>query len=675
MFVLTCNTIAQKRSTAMQSQIKALVVVEVSHVVRRRIDECRRMNGYEARIVECEREKIVVEMNRTFQDKFKRSSTLFGLRVERSKNIVIPLLVSKWDDSEGKIAFDVHSSDVYSSLRDVKSVYMIRPLEILTSYRRMYSCNINGLMNRSPRLVQALLGRPPPKHIFFGDEDVVVTEKDETEDLKENVNGRSRGGSFGEWCALAKNIKQHRRDREEDKIEKIEREEKKIKREKEKTKNVEKQTSLLNTSQRNAISCFLNDNEPLCMIHGPPGTGKTKTIIGMLEMLLLCGHVKSDLRIVVCAPSNKAVYVLLRAYNAKVMSLKKSSSSSSVKPLLVGVEDNLPSDLRPYVTHSLTHITITTTNIHKHRYFVHDAKRHFNSDVSNIKTSLQNAANNNNAERHLKSASETLNELRLKLTSRCPETSKVLRRTVTLLANHLKSFQYRGGLNDFLKLREFQDIAKKLRNDVNDLNEFDLEREWTSRSQLVFCTLACSGRDMLCRRKPCDFLIIDEAAQAVEAECLVAFQLRPRRVLFVGDPNQLSAMAQSDVARRAGYERSTMQRLREDSSVTCNLLRTQYRMNPEISSFPNSQFYENRIVDSDSVCLRSRRFRVLSSSSTIFPSDVACRLVEMKSSILNPYVVFERGVNHFTFSCFNYISLKLQECQLVSLTHRHKKIT
>ena len=116
---------------------------------------------------------------------------------------------------------------------------------------------------------------------------------------------------------------------------------------------------------------------------------------------------------------------------------------------------------------------------------------------------------------------------------------------MTLLSNHLKSFQYRGGLNDFLKLHEFQDIAKKLRNDVSDLNEYDLEREWTSRSQLVFCTLACSGRDMLCRRKPCDFLIIDEAAQAVEAECLVAFQLRPRRVLFVGDPNQLSAMAQS----------------------------------------------------------------------------------------------------------------------------------
>ena len=76
----------------MQSQIKALVVVEASHVVRQRIGECKHSNGYDARIVECEREKIVVEMNNmTFQEKFKRSSTLFGLRVQRSENIVIPV--------------------------------------------------------------------------------------------------------------------------------------------------------------------------------------------------------------------------------------------------------------------------------------------------------------------------------------------------------------------------------------------------------------------------------------------------------------------------------------------------------------------------------------------------------------------------------------------------------
>ena len=528
---------------SMSGQMKALVVVEASHVVRQRVRECRGSDGFGVRVCECDREKIVVEYVRTpsFKDKFKRSSTLFGLRVRRADHDILPIMVRKWDEAEGRIVFDVHS-DVFACLKGMKRLYMIRPLEIMTSYRRMYVCDINGLTNRSPKLVQALLGRPPPKHVFFVDGDQEDNEEIEAE-KHEIVNGRSRGGSFGEWCALARNIKQHRRERKENEFEIAAIEKKKD------SRNSMMKTNL-NTSQTHAISCFLKGNEPLYMIHGPPGTGKTKTIVGMLRTLL-CGDKPADSRVVVCAPSNKAVYVILRSYITKVMSLK----SSSVKPLLVGVEDGLPSDLRPY--------------------FVHDAKAHFNVDVSNIEVSISSAANNNtstSASRLLENASRFLKDLRLKLTSRCPETSKLLRRTVTLLENRLKSFQYQGGLNDFLKLGEFQKIARKLRDDVNDLNEFSLEREWASRSQLVFCTLACSGRDILRRRRPCDLLIIDEAAQAVEAECLIALQLRPRQILFVGDPNQLSATAQSDVAKRAGYERSTMQRLYVNPHLSVYLL-------------------------------------------------------------------------------------------------------
>jgi senataxin len=147
---------------------------------------------------------------------------------------------------------------------------------------------------------------------------------------------------------------------------------------------------------------------------------------------------------------------------------------------------------------------------------------------------------------------------------------------------------------------------------------------------------------MMRRREPCDLLVIDEAAQAVEAECLIAFQLRPKSVIFVGDPNQLSAMAQSDVARRAGYERSTMQRLFEKSSVPCNLLSTQYRMNPEISSFPNSQFYENRIFNSSVVCEKSRRFRFSKEKLPIIFKDLRIYHVEDEGEgkcVLSPYNV------------------------------------
>jgi len=60
---------------------------------------------------------------------------------------------------------------------------------------------------------------------------------------------------------------------------------------------------------------------------------------------------------------------------------------------------------------------------------------------------------------------------------------------------------------------------------------------------------------------PPDALVVDEAAQALEAEVVVAFARRPRRCLLVGDPAQLPATMASDVARRAGHGQSLMQRL------------------------------------------------------------------------------------------------------------------
>ena len=437
----------------MIGQIRALVITEAAHVVREKLRSTRSRRGLtKASICQRERGKITVEFFQipSFQEKFKRTSTLFGLI--RENNILLPALVQKWNESEGRVVFDVHES---TSSSHVQSVTLI-PLEILTSYRRMYTCNLNGLMNRSPRLIQALLGRPPSKHTFF-------IEEDEEEDSKNN--GRPRGGSFGEWCALAKNIKRHR----------IEREKKKNK------KTKQKKGEELNESQMNAIKSFLNGDEPLYMIHGPPGTGKTKTIIGMLNMLSSSSSSEDgdEKRIVVCAPSNKAVYVILRSY---VLKMKSSSpeQQQQQQPLLVGVEDGLPDDLR--------------------KYFVHDAKIHFDRDASNLVRVLSEAANNETSRSTsslLEDALGFVKDLQSKLMSRCPQTSKSLRRALKRsLEISLETFRYQGGLNDFLKVVELKKVAIKLRDDVRDLNEYDVEREWTSRSRVVFCTLACAGTFM-----------------------------------------------------------------------------------------------------------------------------------------------------------------------------------
>lgn len=57
----------------------------------------------------------------------------------------------------------------------------------------------------------------------------------------------------------------------------------------------------LNESQHLAIENCLS-NKPLHVIHGPPGTGKTTTLVHLIESLVQAGK-----RVLVCAPSNTAV--------------------------------------------------------------------------------------------------------------------------------------------------------------------------------------------------------------------------------------------------------------------------------------------------------------------------------------------------------------------------------
>ncbi|KAI1708521.1 AAA domain-containing protein [Ditylenchus destructor] len=62
-----------------------------------------------------------------------------------------------------------------------------------------------------------------------------------------------------------------------------------------------------NESQCEAIRAALNPDRPLIVIHGPPGTGKTKVIAQIVAKL-----VETNKKVVVCAPTHKAVFNLLK---------------------------------------------------------------------------------------------------------------------------------------------------------------------------------------------------------------------------------------------------------------------------------------------------------------------------------------------------------------------------
>ena len=120
-----------------------------------------------------------------------------------------------------------------------------------------------------------------------------------------------------------------------------------------------------------------------------------------------------------------------------------------------------------------------------------------------------------------------------------------------------------------------------------------------SSADLVFCTMCCRLARVR-TMKPVQVLV-DEAAQAVEPEVLIPLSLSPKRLLLAGDPQQLGATICSHVADKAGLGRPLLTRLMVDCQRPASLLSIQYRMHPEISSFPNARFYHGKLCDAPCV--------------------------------------------------------------------------
>ncbi|CAD6342768.1 unnamed protein product [Miscanthus lutarioriparius] len=126
---------------------------------------------------------------------------------------------------------------------------------------------------------------------------------------------------------------------------------------------------------------------------------------------------------------------------------------------------------------------------------------------------------------------------------------------------------------------------------TNDRNK---EERLLRDSQLVFCTPFMSTR-LKCQQY--DILIIDEAAYLKECESMVPLSIDGiKHLVLIGDDKQLQSVVMSQIAKEAKYGRSLFERLCE-IGYHKHLLNVQYRMHPYISKFPNTTFYDGRIID------------------------------------------------------------------------------
>ncbi|GAB4850823.1 hypothetical protein Ancab_030122 [Ancistrocladus abbreviatus] len=126
-------------------------------------------------------------------------------------------------------------------------------------------------------------------------------------------------------------------------------------------------------------------------------------------------------------------------------------------------------------------------------------------------------------------------------------------------------------------------------------------------SVIVFSTLSFSGSTIFTKlSRGFDVVIIDEAAQAVEPATLVPLMSGCKQVFLVGDPVQLPATVISSKAEKLGYGMSLFKRFQR-AGYPVLMLKTQYRMHPEIRSFPSREFYGDALEDGADIEEQTKR--------------------------------------------------------------------
>lgn len=387
--------------------------------------------------------------------------------------------------------------------------------------------------------------------------------------------------------------------------------------------NINEAFRAFNHIQQTIAQKFLDADNGLYLLQGPPGTGKTTTIAGILKALA-----DTEKRIMLCAPSNKAVQVIANRFLDKY---------PNVVMAFAGVEKKLTENLREIF-------------IHGWNLFIADQIEHYKNNLLsqlNIKQLLNlnlidkpEAFKNNFLTKLTNISDIAITLITNKVSLRAPNCYHRIYKDVISLVDGIK--QYKEKLEIFInKVEEdelrliknyYLSINKKARenqqnfiikpslieNCENSLHKIklllesiievlelsNLELEMLNSAKVIFCTLSVAGRSMMREVRDIDVLIIDEAGQTVEAETLIPFSLNPKKCLLVGDVNQLPATVLSKEAEKNNFGWSMMWRLLNECKQLYEILTLQYRMHSQIRQWPSNQFYNGMLVDGENIATR-----------------------------------------------------------------------
>ncbi|RLF67092.1 MAG: IGHMBP2 family helicase [Thermoplasmata archaeon] len=334
----------------------------------------------------------------------------------------------------------------------------------------------------------------------------------------------------------------------------------------------------LNEYQREAVIRALRCN-PIYLIHGPPGTGKTVTAVEIIRQLVRMGK-----RVLVTADSNVAVDNVLERL-----------TEAGVNAIRIGHPARVQEKLRLY-----------SLELYISKFPEYEEVKRIREEITKLR------------------------ELQEKYLRPIPKYRRGLSDDqILILAEYSRSM--RG-----LKVSQVKSMAEwiKLQRRIEQLKILlkkkleILYKRAIGEAQVICATNSSAGLDIL-EGEVFDVLIIDEATQATEPSCLIPL-VKAKKVILIGDHKQLPPTILSESAKKI-LEVTLFERLMGVyGNRYSTLLRVQYRMNEKIMKFSSMMFYDDKLIADESV----RNIKMSDKYSTYCPpyDDTPVVLVDVRGA-------------------------------------------
>ncbi len=303
----------------------------------------------------------------------------------------------------------------------------------------------------------------------------------------------------------------------------------------------------LNEFQKDAIEFALGSKE-FFLIHGPPGTGKTTTLVEIILQL-----VKSGMRVAASADSNTAADNILNALVGKVNVVR------------IGHPSRVDSSLQKRTIYYLVE-----------KEEAYDIVKKLRSEAERLIKLRENYTKPEPKYRRGLSDEEILMFAEMRKTVRGIPLSKIIS-----MANWIK-------IN-----REVEKLLKKAQE-----HEFLLIKKVLSGAEVVVGTNASFGMDFM-EDEVFDVLVHDEGSQATEPSSYIPL-VKSKRLIMAGDHKQLPPTILNKDAAPVLSE-TLFEKLIKNFPENSKMLRIQYRMNEKIMTFSSIHFYSRKLIADDSV--------------------------------------------------------------------------